>query len=123
MCSDLLRLSQEEADALRNPAPFPAGAIQEKRKDLLARLRSSAQFVSKEREVWQQLRTPASETTPELAVLVQRTLDTIMRVLVLDRENEESLLRRGLLPVRALPRSEQSQPHFVARTYQRHVQT
>jgi hypothetical protein len=40
---------------------------------------------------------------------------------VLDRENEEALLRRGLLPARALPSPEQSQPHFVARTYQRHV--
>jgi len=43
-------------------------------------------------------------------------------VLVIDRENEESLLRRGLLPARALPRAEQSQPNFVARTYQRHTQ-
>jgi hypothetical protein len=45
-----------------------------------------------------------------------------MRVLVIDRENEASLLRRGLLPARALPRAEQSQPNIVARTYQRYTQ-
>jgi hypothetical protein len=122
VCDDLLRLSQKEAEALGNPAPFPAGAMQAERRDLLARLQSSAESVSKERERWQQLRTPTSETSPELAALVQRALDTIMRVLVLDRENEQNLLRRGLLPARCLPGAEQSQPHFVARTYQRHIQ-
>jgi hypothetical protein len=123
VCSGLLRLSQREADALRSPAPFPVDTIQAERKALLVRLQSSALCVSSERELWQRSRTPVSETSSELAALVQRTLDTIMRALVLDRENEEALLRRGLLPARALPRAEQSQPHFVARTYQRHVPT
>jgi DNA-directed RNA polymerase subunit H (RpoH/RPB5) len=45
-----------------------------------------------------------------------------MRVLVIGRENEENLLRRGLVPPRSLPRAEQSQPNFVALTYQRHTQ-
>ena len=121
VCSDVLRLSQKESDALRAPVPFPARAIQAERKGLLARLQSSSQSVSQERNRWQQLRGPAGEADPELAALAQRALDTIMRVLVLDRENEEHLLRRGLLPARALPRAEQSQPHFVARTYQRHI--
>ena len=54
--------------------------------------------------------------------LVRTTLDTIMRVLVVGRENEQSLLRRGLVPARSLPRAEQSRPNFVALTYQRHAQ-
>jgi hypothetical protein len=45
-----------------------------------------------------------------------------MRVLVLDRENEQHLLRRGLLSPRALPAVEPFQPGFVARLYQRHAQ-
>ena len=122
VCNDLLRLSQKEAEALRSTAPFPADAIREERKALLARLQSSMNSVSGERSRWQQARSPVQENNPELAALVQQTLDTIMRVLVLDRENEQELLRRGLLPARSLPPAAQSQPHFIARTYQRYVQ-
>ena len=122
VCEDLLRLAQREAEALRQPEPFPAAQIQTERKALLARLDSSARLVASERDRGSQLSAPGGETPPELAALVRTTLDTIMRVLVIDRENEANLLRRGLLPARALPRAEQSQPNFVARTYQRHTQ-
>lgn len=123
VCSELFGLAQMEADALRNPAPFPAAAIQEQRKRLLARLDASSRIVSLERQRWEHQRTVASEASPELANLVQRVLDATMRVLVLDRENEQNLLRRGLLPTAALPRAEQAQPNFVTRLYQRHGQT
>jgi hypothetical protein len=89
---------------------------------LLVRLGLSSRSVAAQRTCWGQLTAPGCEIPPEFAGLVQTTLDTIMRVLVIDRENEESLLRRGLLPARALPRAEQAQPNFVARTYQRHAQ-
>ena len=122
VCGDLLTLAQKEAEALRQPGPFPAAEIQSERKELLVRLESSSRSVAAQRTRWGELNAPGCETPPEFAGLVQTTLDTIMRVLVIDRENEESLLRRGLLPARALPRAEQSQPNFVARTYQLHAQ-
>jgi hypothetical protein len=121
VCDDLLMLAQKEAEALRQLGPFPAARIQSERKELLVRLESSSRSVAAQRTRWGQLNAPGCEIPPEFAGLVQTTLDTIMRVLVIDRENEESLLRRGLLPARALPRAEQSQPNFVARTYQRHA--
>jgi hypothetical protein len=122
VCGDLLTLAQKEAEALRQSGPFPTTRIQSERKELLVRLESSLRSVAVERTRWSQLNVPGCEIPREFASLVQTTLDTIMRVLVIDRENEESLLRRGLLPARALPRAEQSQPNFVARTYQRHAQ-
>ena len=122
VCEDLLRLAQREAESLRQPGPFQAAQIQAERKALLARLDSSARSVASQRDRGSPLSAPGGETPPELADLVRTTLDTIMRVLVIDRENEANLLRRGLLPARALPRAEQSQPSFVARTYQRHAQ-
>jgi hypothetical protein len=119
VCDDLLTLAQLEAEALRQPGPFPAARIQSERKELLVRLESSFRSVAAQRTRCGQLNATGSEPPRELACLVQSTLDTIMRVLVIDRENEANLLRRGLLPARALPRAEQSQPHIVARTYQR----
>jgi hypothetical protein len=121
VCDDLLLLAQKEAEALRQPGPFPAATIQAERKDLLARLESSLRLVASERKRCAQLNAPGCGTPRELADLVRTTLDTIMRVLVIDRENEQSLLRRGLLPPRSLPQAEQSQPNFVAFTYQRHA--
>jgi hypothetical protein len=122
VCEDLLLLAQKEAEALRQPGAFPAAQIQSERKALLARLESSSRSVAAQRSQRSPLNGPDGGTPPELADLVQRTLDKIMRLLVMDRENEASLLRRGLLPARSLPRVEQSQPNFVAHTYQRHVQ-
>jgi hypothetical protein len=122
VCDDLLRLAQTEAEALRQPGPFPTARIQSERRALLRRLEASSQTLTGERLQAGGTPSRGGELSPELSDLVRTTLDTIMRVLVMDRENEQSLLRRGLLPPRALPRAEQSQPTFVAQTYQRHVQ-
>ena len=75
------------------------------------------------RAVWQRPGTEELARNPQLARLHQTALDTIMRVLVFDRENEQQLLRRGLLPARSLPPAEQSRPHYVAGLYQRHAQS
>ena len=116
----MLVLAQEEAAALQHAEPFPAARGEATRKDLLLRLETSSRLVASQRTRWCEQNGPGCETPPELADLVRTTLDTIMRVLVIERENEENLLRRGLVPARSLPRAEQSQPSFVARTYQRH---
>ena len=121
VCDELLRLAQTESDALRQATPFPTAQIQGERKALLERLQKTSGEVAAQRNLWAQTKPPGAEASPELAELVQATLDRIMRVLVIDRENEQAQLRRGLLPPRALPRAEQSQPHFVARTYQRNT--
>jgi hypothetical protein len=38
----------------------------------------------------------------------------------LDRENEQLLLRRGLIPPKHLPPVQRQRPHYVAGLYQRH---
>ena len=120
VCAELLALARKEGEALRQSGSFPAAQIRAERKALLLRLESSSRVLAEERNRWCQLKPPGSEMEPELAELVQTTLDAITRVLVADRENEARLLRRGLLPPQSLPRAEQLQPSFVARTYQRH---
>jgi len=45
----------------------------------------------------------------------------LMRVLLLDRENQQALLRHGLLPARHLPATAGQQPHCVADLYRRHA--
>jgi hypothetical protein len=57
---------------------------------------------------------------PEMPALMRACQDLIMKVIVLDRENEQTLLRRGLLPASRLPAAQEQQPHYVAQLYRRH---
>ncbi len=45
-----------------------------------------------------------------------------MKIIVLDRENEQVLLRKGMVPARHLPSADRQRPHFVADLYRRQVQ-
>ena len=42
-----------------------------------------------------------------------------MKILIIDKENEQLLLRRGLVPPAQLPSVQQQYPHFVTDLYQR----
>ncbi len=123
VCNALLELAHKEAQALNHPAPFPALAIHVERKALLCRLECALTVLGQKRALWNCSGKERVPGDPRSTRLLQTALDTIMRVLVLDRENEQQLLRRGLLPARCLPPAEQSRPHYVARLYQRHTQT
>ena len=122
VCNDLLALAHKESETLQKPDSYPAKALQEERKALLTRLESALTLLVRQRTLWQQTSIEGAARNPQLARLVQPALDTIMRVLVLDRENEQHLLRRGLLPARSLPPAEQARPHYVTQLYQRHAQ-
>ena len=119
VCNELLALAQKESEALKNSSPFPATMVQSERKALLIRLESALNGLVEKRNLWQQPGMEAVARDPQVARSVQLCLDTIMRILVLDRENEQNLLRRGLLPIRSLPPAEQTRPHYVADLYQR----
>jgi hypothetical protein len=42
-----------------------------------------------------------------------------MKILVLDRENEQTLLRRGLIPAQHLPPAQRQRAHYVSDLYKR----
>lgn len=123
VCSRLLALAQKEAEALKNAATFPLVETQTERRALLTQLESALHLLGQKQVLWQQLSGERRARKVQMNQLLQTAMDTIMRVLVLDRENEQALLRRGLLPARSLPPVEQSRPHHVARLYQHHAKT
>ena len=53
------------------------------------------------------------------ARLLRQNQDLTMKIILIDRENEQSLLRRGLVPPRELPSVNRQRPHFVADLYRR----
>ncbi len=119
LCEELLELLGRENLDLRDPEQPSQFTVCQGRKRLLPRLEASLASLRRHREEWRAL--PAAERArrPETAALIRRNQEALMRALMLDRENEQFLLRRGLVPARHLPPASRQQPHFVADLYRR----
>ena len=120
LCEEVMGLTIEENKALAQPAGYQSKDFSRKRKDLLPRLEQSLMALRK----WRQDRSLAGLTErvgcSEVKSLIQAVQGLLMKVLLLDRENQQALLRHGLVPARHLPSSPVQQPHFVADAYRRH---
>jgi len=116
---ELLALAERESQALRHDQPAALREIYQARKVLLPRLGESLDKVRQHRVYWQSLNVAERSARPEIQFLVRQAQDLIMRVILLDRENEQGLLRRGLLPPREIPPANQQRPHLVADLYRR----
>jgi hypothetical protein len=116
---ELLGAVETESTALRQPGPFSPFESFSVRRRLLPDLEQSVPRLRQHRANWLQL-TPAERAGHrEIGVLLRQCQDLILRVLMLDRENEQSLLRHGLLGPRHLPSHHAQRPHYVADLYRR----
>ncbi len=120
LCQEILDLVLRENQALRAPGDQPAGDFHQRRKNLLPRLQQSLTALRVQRVAWQQFQADSRAPHREITALLRSNQDLVMKIIVLDRENEQALLRRGLVPPRHLPPAQRQQPHFVANLYRRH---
>jgi hypothetical protein len=119
VCQELLAIAEGEGQALRradHPSLFEFCQL---KKNLLPRLNQTLDNLRKHRARWQGLSSDERARHPEIAPLLRRNQDLAMKFILLDRENEQGLLRRGLVPVRQLPAANRQRPHFVAELYRR----
>ena len=134
-CETALALATEENRALNTAGDFQPFEFHQKRTRLLAGLDASLLRLRTWRQAWQQAecgrrsaeggtvgsRPPNSELRT-LQPLFQAIQDLLMRVLMLDRENQQALLRRGLVPPKHLSLAAGTQPsHYVSTLYRRHA--
>ena len=119
VCEEVLRVVEQEHQALQGTETYAAEEFARQRKTLLPRLTQSLECLSRNRAAWQRLDAAERARHPGVAALLRTNQDLIMRVIVLDRENEQALLRRGLVPPRHLPPADRQRPHVVAGLYQR----
>jgi len=119
VCRELLAIAEGEARALgRDDQPSLFEFCQLK-KNLLPRLNQTLDRLRKHRVKWQSLSSDERARHPEIGPLLRRNQDLAMKFILLDRENEQGLLRRGLVPPRQLPSVNRQRPHFVAQLYRR----
>jgi DNA-directed RNA polymerase subunit H (RpoH/RPB5) len=119
LCQELLVIIEREGLALRkaeNPSLFEYYQL---RKTLLPRLDQSLDTLRRHRARWLKFSLEERARHPEIGMLLRHNQDLTMKIILLDRENEQALLRRGLVPPRELPSVNRQRPHFVAELYRR----
>jgi hypothetical protein len=123
LCEEMLELVTGEGEALRGGDVFAGDVFSKRREALLPRLTESLEALRRVREAWQGLDPAARARQGDAEALMRRNQDLIMRIIVLDRENEQALLRRGLVPPAQLPASQRQRPHLVAARYFQNIPT
>jgi flagellar biosynthesis/type III secretory pathway chaperone len=120
ICQELLAIVEREAMALRSSEGSASAEFLQGKNNLLLRLNRSVDQLRFQRENWQRWSQEERALHPQIAPLLQLNQDLIMKILMLDRENEQALLRKGLVPAHQLPSANRHRPHFVADLYRRH---
>ena len=120
LCEEVLEVVTRESEALRGKESFAGQDFSSRRNALLPRLTQSLDSLRRIREARLKMDPATRAAQGETEALIRRNQDLIMKIIVLDRENEQLLLRRGLIPLGQLPASARQRPHAVAEQYLRH---
>lgn len=123
VCEEVLSLAMREYQALSGRTEYQHLEFYERRKRLLPDIESSVSKFRDHRMTWQQIPSSQQECFKEARPLFQRIQSLLTRIMVLDRENQQAMLRRGLVPVKHLPGIAVQQPHYVADLYRRNSAT
>ncbi len=119
LCEELLAVVTSENGGRHGSDSAPAAETFRVKQELLPRLDQSVDRLRAHRRHWQRLDPVERARHPQVAALLRQNQDLIMKIIVLDRENEQGLLRSGLVPARQLPSANRQRPHFVADLYRR----
>lgn len=101
--TDLLGHLERESQSLRQLESDRPTSAAEARRDILPRLEEALQRIRNHRSYWLSLSPEVRSTKHEIRDLLRQNQDLIMRMILLDRENEQLLLRRGLIPLSIFP--------------------
>jgi len=118
---EFLALFTEENQALRRPPAWSPRVAQDQRNRLLPRLESGLIQLRSIRQSWERMPAGQREFCGEASELFRDIQNLLPRLLLLDRENQQEMLRRGLIPAAQLPPTAAQRPNFVANLYRRHT--
>jgi hypothetical protein len=120
LCEEALALATCENQVFTAGPEYQPSAFLPRRKSMLSSLNQAVVNLKNIRRVWQQTDPAERDRCGEVKSLFQAVQGTLMKVLLLDRENQQAMLRRGLVPVQHLPAAAAQRPHFVTGLYQKH---
>jgi hypothetical protein len=119
VCEEVLSLARREHQALSGPGAYEHNEFDQRRGELLPDIESLVRKFRAHRAAWRQLPQGQRDRFEELKRLFQNIQNLLMRVMVLDRENQQAMLKRGLVPVQHIPAAAAREPHYVADLYRK----
>ena len=117
LCRETHALVQREHQQLKTAQVDDLKEFFRNRDGLLQRLSGAQQQMFTHKAAWMRLNTAERAQHPQVGSLIRQNLDLIMKVVLLDRENEKLLLHHRLVPAKHMPAPERQNPSLVARRY------
>lgn len=120
-CEEVLLLARREHEALSGAGDYEHREFHQCRAELLPDIESFVRKFRAHRAAWLQMPQSQRDRFEELKRLFQNIQNLLMRIMVLDRENQQAMLKRGLVPVQHIPAAMARQPHYVADIYRKNA--
>ena len=117
---ETLAITAREHQALTGAADYEPSEFYRLRKDLLSRLELLMITIKHWRQVWQHISPVERAGCSDVKTMIQSLQDLLVKILQLDRENQQALLRRGLVPARHVTACAAPPSNYVANLYSRH---
>ena len=117
LCGQILTIVQQEHQQLKAGTVDDLAAFQASRQGMLERLTPAQEGILAHKEAWTSLPPAQRQARPDIAQLLKQSTDLIMKIVSLDRENEQLMLRNKLVPPSHLPPAQRQNPSLVAKLY------
>ncbi len=117
LCRDILTRVQHEHQQLKTARVDNLEDFFRGREGMLGALAAAQKQMFTHKSVWMQLDQAERARHPSVGALIRQNLDLIMKVVLLDRENEKLLLHHRLVPPKHLPSPERQNPSLIAQRY------
>lgn len=110
----------KEHQALVGAGNYEPFEFYRRRKDLLVRLNPMINNIKHWRKIWQQISPGERASHLEVKDAIQKIQTLIFKFLQLDRENQQALLRRGLVPANHVNACASPPSNYVSNLYRRY---
>ena len=117
LCGEILVIVQKEHQQLKTGQVDDLSTLLQAREGMLERLTRAQETLFAHKETWMALHPAQREKHPAISTLIRQDLDLIMKIVSLDRENEQLLLRHKLVPANHLPPAQRQNPNLIAQMY------
>ena len=119
LCGEILAVVQREHQHLKANRVSDLAEFFKTREGMLNRVTDAQQKMFAHKATWLRMDPAGREQYPAVGALIRQNLDLIMKIVLLDRENEQQMLRHKMVPAEHLPPPERQKPHYVAQLYNR----
>jgi len=123
LCQEICAQVERESQLLQSSDEQSTFEAYRKKKGLLPQLEESLNRIREHRNTWRTLNPEERAHYSKVPALVKANQDLIMKIIVLDRENEQVLLRKGLGRSRPPTLAPAPHAHYVAGLYHRNART